>query len=57
MVPKLGFGKTTGLGPALWQSNIGKYFQLSMSRGVLLERLVMTQISNLHFGELLIGEF
>jgi hypothetical protein len=44
MVPKLGFEKTTGLGPALWQSNIGKYFQLSMSRGVLLERLVMTQI-------------
>jgi hypothetical protein len=37
MVLKLGFGKTTSLGRALWQSNIGKYFQLLMSRGVSLE--------------------
>jgi hypothetical protein len=44
MVLKLGFGKTTSLGRALWQSNIGKYFQLLMSRGVPLERLGMAQI-------------
>jgi hypothetical protein len=44
MVPKLDFGRITGLRLALWQFDIEKYFQLLMSMGVPLERLGIAQI-------------